>query len=67
MRKIGACLAIVTLTAVIAFPTPSEAFGLSLGPIRLGIPLSGVRHHYRHNYANRIGPSNAAHLGGVRN
>jgi LTXXQ motif family protein len=45
MRKIGAYAAIGALVAVIFSPPPIAAFGLRVGPLSLGLPLSfGHRH-----------------------
>jgi hypothetical protein len=67
MRKIGACLAIAALTVAVALPSPSEAFGLSLGPLHLRIPLPGLRRHYRHHEVRRIAPPHADRLAGLHN
>src|ERR1700733_11835206 len=48
MRKIGASLAIVALAATVFPCTPSQAFGLRVGPFYVGIPYFG--HHYRHGH-----------------
>jgi LTXXQ motif family protein len=67
MRKIGACLAIAALTVAICLPSPSEAFGLSVGPFHLGVPLFGLRHHYRHHEVRRIARPHADRLAGLHN
>jgi len=48
MRKIGASLAIVALAAAVFPCTPSQAFGLRVGPFYVGIPYFG--HRYRHGH-----------------
>ena len=48
MRKIGASLAIVALATTVFPCTPSQAFGLRVGPFYVGIPYFG--HHYRHGH-----------------
>jgi hypothetical protein len=48
MRKIGALLAVAALTAPLFSPTTSQAFGLRVGPLYIGIPLFG--HRYRHSH-----------------
>ena len=51
MRRIGACLAIAAFAATTLSPTPSPAFGLNLGPFRLGMPSFGFRHrHHVHRH-----------------
>lgn len=52
MRKIGAFLAIVALAATVFPCTPSQAFGLRVGPFYFGIPYFGHRYrHWHHNAA----------------
>jgi LTXXQ motif family protein len=46
MRKIGALLTVVALAAIVFPYTPSQAFGLRVGPFYFGIPYFG--HRYRH-------------------
>lgn len=48
MRKIGTVAAAAALAAVFLPPTPSQAFGVRLGPFYIGIPFFGHRH--RHHY-----------------
>lgn len=61
MRRIGAYLATAALAAVVLSPTPSLAFGLSLGPFHIGLPLFGFprpavhRHRIALNPADRRG------------
>jgi hypothetical protein len=50
MRKIGALLAVAALTAPLFSPTTSQAFGLRVGPLYIGIPFFG--HRYRHSHSN---------------
>ena len=59
MKKVGALLAIAAF-ALIAFASPpAAAFGLRLGPLHLGVPLFGHRHHrhplYMHGNTNDVG------------
>jgi hypothetical protein len=59
MKKVGAYLAIAAF-ALIAFASPpAAAFGLRLGPLHLGVPLFGHRHHrhplYMHGNTNDVG------------
>jgi len=52
MRRIGALPAIVALAATIFPFTPSQAFGLRVGPFYVGIPYFGHRYrHWHHNAA----------------
>jgi hypothetical protein len=44
MRKIGACLAITLFATAALSPTPSPAFGLSIGPFHIGLPFFGFHH-----------------------
>ena len=44
MRKIGTIVAIVALAAAALPPSPSQAFGLRVGPFYFGIPYFGHRH-----------------------
>jgi LTXXQ motif family protein len=45
MRTIGATVAVAALSAALFAPSPSEAFGLRLGPFYFGLPFIGYRHH----------------------
>jgi LTXXQ motif family protein len=47
MRKIGACVAIVALTAVVSWPGPARAFSIRIGPYHFVFSPSGHRHHRR--------------------
>jgi LTXXQ motif family protein len=62
MRKIVVGIGIALLSAAIFSPSSGEAFGLNLGPVHLGLPLFGYRHHYRH----RIDVPPAAQTKGLR-
>ena len=60
MRKVGATLAIAALTTILFFASePATAFGLRIGPLHLGVPLFGHRHHHRplymHGNTNHVG------------
>ena len=50
MRKVGACVVFAALAASALSPTPSAAFGLSLGPFHIGLPFFRP---YRHVYHRR--------------
>src|ERR1700676_2044873 len=54
MRKIGACIALGALAAVIGSAPPAEAFGLRVGPFHIGIPFLG---HHRHDLYMRANPN----------
>jgi hypothetical protein len=51
MRRIGACLAITALAAAVSSPTPSAAFGLSVGPFHIGVPFIGIPRGAMHRRA----------------
>jgi hypothetical protein len=48
MRRVGACLVFAALAAVIFTSEPAAAFGLRLGPFRIGVPL-----HFPHFRSHR--------------
>jgi len=50
MPRVGAFVtlaALAAVTAVASAPSPSAAFGLRLGPLYIGLPFGGYRHHHR--------------------
>jgi hypothetical protein len=59
MRKFGAIAAVAALAAVACSPSPSLAFGIRIGPLHIGIPFFGFRHHHRalHDEANINAPA----------
>src|SRR5690242_8661245 len=58
MKKIGASLAVVTFAFLSFVAPPAAAFGLRIGPLHLGVPLFGHRHHHHpshmHGNANDV-------------
>jgi hypothetical protein len=48
MRGIGAYIAIAAVAGAIILPSPSAAFGLSLGPFHIGLPFFGFPHRFVH-------------------
>jgi chorismate mutase len=50
MPRIGAYFAIAVLAATVFLPSPSAAFGLSLGPFHVGLPFFGIRHRMLHRH-----------------
>jgi hypothetical protein len=63
MRKIGVCLSIAALAAVNLSPSPGAAFGLSLGPFHIGLPIPGPFPGVGHRHA--ITPREAARSKGL--
>ena len=59
MRKAGAGFAVAALTIILFASPPAAAFGLRIGPLHLGVPLFGHRHHhhplYMHGNPNDVG------------
>ena len=59
MRKVGAGFAVAALTIILFASPPAAAFGLRIGPLHLGVPLFGHRHHhhplYMHGNPNDVG------------
>jgi hypothetical protein len=60
LEENGATLAIAALTTILFFASePATAFGLRIGPLHLGVPLFGHRHHHRplymHGNTNHVG------------
>lgn len=56
MRRIGAILVVClsAVAALVALPSATEAFGLRLGPIHIGLPFIGFRHHhFVHHFVHR--------------
>jgi len=52
MKKVGAFLAVAAF-ALIAFAfAPADAFGLRVGPLHLGVPSFGHRHHHLYMHGN---------------
>lgn len=50
MRKVGAGFAVAALTIILFASPPAAAFGLRIGPLHLGVPLFGHRHHHHPLY-----------------
>jgi LTXXQ motif family protein len=50
MRKVGATFAIAALTTFFFASTPATALGLRIGPLHLGMPFFGHRHHHHPLY-----------------
>ncbi len=65
MKKVGACIAIAALLAVVSSPSPSAAFGLNLGPLHLGLPLPGRFFGLRQGSRHREVRPEAARLGAL--
>jgi LTXXQ motif family protein len=59
MKKVGALLAIAAFALIVFASPPAAAFGLRLGPLHLGVPFFGHRHHhqplYMHGNTNAVG------------
>lgn len=52
MRKIGAVFIVCLsgVAALISSPTPTAAFGLSVGPFHIGLPFFGGSHRFGHRH-----------------
>jgi len=56
MKKVGAFLALAAFALILSMSAPAAAFGLRIGPLHLGVPGFGHRHHhlYMHGNANDV-------------
>jgi LTXXQ motif family protein len=50
MPRIGAYFAIAAIAGTIILPSPSAAFGLSVGPFHIGLPFFGFPHRFVHRH-----------------
>jgi hypothetical protein len=58
MRKLGGCVTLGVLAAVLCAPPPAAAFGLRIGPFHIGLPYIGWGHRHHPLYM-RANPNDA--------
>lgn len=63
MRRIGTYVLMSALVAAVVAPSPSEAFGLRIGPFHLGLPFPGFHHRFAHRHRVALTAPGRRHAG----